>query len=233
MHLFLRKEAHMPKSDKSNVVVVAVDYSETGNLALERALELGLDKPETNVHVINVLPVYQRGVAPDASSTAWTGSLPSLSDAAAELRAYVEQRLAAFRAAHPDADLSFLERVRAHQRDEGPAEQIAQLAADVEADLVVVGTHGRRGLSRLVLGSVAEATLRLAPCPVLVVRPKSLPPPVPAIQPPCPACLAARQASGGAQFWCAQHSEHHGQRHTYHQGDRASADTNLPLVVHG
>lgn len=222
----------MPKLSKSNVVVVAVDYSETGNLALERALEIGLDKPETSVHVINVLPVYQAGVAPDASSTTWAGSLPTISDAALELRAYVEQRLAAFRVSHPDADLAFLERVRAHQRVEVPAEQIAQLAADLEADLVVVGTHGRRGMSRLLLGSVAETTMRLAPCPVLVVRPKSLPAPVPAIQPPCPACVAARQASGGKQFWCAQHSEHHGQRHTYHQGDRAGADTNMPLVVH-
>jgi nucleotide-binding universal stress UspA family protein len=48
---------------------------------------------------------------------------------------------------------------------------IAQLASDIEADLVVVGTHGHRGLERLLLGSVAENVVRLAPCPVLVVRP--------------------------------------------------------------
>jgi nucleotide-binding universal stress UspA family protein len=221
----------MSKSSKQNVVVVAVDYSESGKLALERALEMGLENPETTVHVINVLPVYQAGYASDAS-TAWTGSLPTVADAAKELHAYLAAELAAFRSAHGGENLAFLEQVRAHQRVEVPSEQIAQLAADVEADLVIVGTHGRRGMSRLVLGSVAEATVRLAPCPVLVVRPKSLPPPVPAIEPPCPVCVATRQATGGKQFWCEQHSEHHGQRHTYHQGDRASGETNLPLVTH-
>jgi hypothetical protein len=104
---------------------------------------------------------------------------------------------------------------------------------DVEADLVVVGTHGRRGLTRLMLGSVAEGTVRLAPCPVLVVRPKAVPAAVPTIQPPCPRCVEARTASGGKQFWCEQHSERHGQRHTYHQGDRVSADGGMPLVFHG
>jgi nucleotide-binding universal stress UspA family protein len=42
-------------------------------------------------------------------------------------------------------------------------------------DLVVVGSHGRRGLSRALLGSVAEKVVRTAPCPVLVVRPSSPP----------------------------------------------------------
>jgi nucleotide-binding universal stress UspA family protein len=47
---------------------------------------------------------------------------------------------------------------------------IAQLARDWNADLLVVGTHGRRGVSRLLLGSVAEGMVRVAPCPLLLVR---------------------------------------------------------------
>ncbi len=117
-----------------------------------------------------------------------------------------------------------------HQRSNDPAHELAQLAADVEADLVVVGTHDWHGVTRLVLGSVAEAVTRLAPCPVLVVRRKAVPPPVPVIQPACEACLEARRASNGAIFWCEQHQAHHGRRHTYHQGDRASGATNFPLV---
>lgn len=218
-------------SSKTHVIVVAVDYSESGDLALESALAMGLEKPETALHVINVLPVYQSGFSPDASSSTWSGSLPTIGQAAEELHDYLERKLAAFRAAHAGEDLTFLDNVRAHQRVEVPSEQIAQLAADLEADLVVVGTHGRRGMSRLVLGSVAEATMRLAPCPVLVVRPKAVPMPVPTIQPPCPACIEARKASGGKELWCAQHSQHHGQRHIYHQGDRVGAETNMPLVV--
>ena len=214
------------------VIIVAVDYSESGDLALERAFEFGLEKSDASVHVVNVLPVHRAEIAPDAWEGAWTGSLPTITQAAEELRGYVERRIAAFRAAHPRAELAFLDHVRAHQRVDIPSEQIAQLAADLEADLVVVGTHGRRGISRLVLGSVAEATMRLAPCPVLVVRPKAVPAPVPAIQPPCPACVETRKASGGQELWCEQHRRHHGQRHTYHQGDRTGADTNLPLVMH-
>jgi len=181
------------------------------------------------VHVINVLPVYQSGFAESTSGT-WIGALPSVKEAGEQLRTYAEARLAAFRAAHPEAKLG-PENIRAHQRLEVPSEEIAQLAADVEADLVVVGTHGRRGLTRMMLGSVAEATVRLAPCPVLVVRPKALPASVPAIQPPCPLCIEARRASGGKEYWCEQHSQHHGQRHTYHQSDRVGADTNMPLVM--
>jgi nucleotide-binding universal stress UspA family protein len=51
-----------------------------------------------------------------------------------------------------------------------PAEQIVRAARSKRADLVVLGTHGRSGLPRLVLGSVAERVIGLARCPVLTVR---------------------------------------------------------------
>jgi len=50
-------------------------------------------------------------------------------------------------------------------------ESVAQAARDWKADLIVVGTHGRRGFNRLVLGSGAEQIIRLAPAPVMVIRP--------------------------------------------------------------
>ena len=53
----------------------------------------------------------------------------------------------------------------------GPAaDLIVRQAKKWGADLIVIGTHGRRGFSRFVLGSVAEDVLRRAPCPVLAVR---------------------------------------------------------------
>ena len=55
-------------------------------------------------------------------------------------------------------------------RPGNPVEAILEEASRWEADLVAVGTQGRRGLSRFVLGSVAEGVLRRAGCPVLVVR---------------------------------------------------------------
>ena len=51
-----------------------------------------------------------------------------------------------------------------------PARVIVHAAARLQSDLIVMGSHGRRGLRRALLGSVAENVLRSAPCPVLVVR---------------------------------------------------------------
>jgi nucleotide-binding universal stress UspA family protein len=54
-------------------------------------------------------------------------------------------------------------------RDGVPAEAVLEVASQVGADLIVMGTHGRTGLRRLLAGSVAEAVLRRAPCPVLAL----------------------------------------------------------------
>lgn len=51
-----------------------------------------------------------------------------------------------------------------------PADAIIRLAETEDIDLIVMGTHGRRGLRRLLMGSVAEAVVRAAPCPVLTVK---------------------------------------------------------------
>ena len=51
-----------------------------------------------------------------------------------------------------------------------PATEICRIAADEGAEMIILGTHGRTGLFRLLMGSVAESILRRAPCPVLVYR---------------------------------------------------------------
>jgi universal stress protein A len=61
-------------------------------------------------------------------------------------------------------------KVEGHLTDAPAAPAIAEIAKDVSADLVVMGTHGFTGLRHLLLGSVAERTLRLAPCAVLTVK---------------------------------------------------------------
>jgi nucleotide-binding universal stress UspA family protein len=74
-----------------------------------------------------------------------------------------------------------LERWAADARDKGlavrpvvragvPHEEILALATDERADLIVIGTHGRGGVNRALLGSVADRVVRLAPCPVLTIR---------------------------------------------------------------
>jgi hypothetical protein len=81
---------------------------------------------------------------------------------------------------------------------------------------VLVGTHGRKGAARLVMGSVAESVVRKAGCPVLVVREKDYAA-VPEIDPPCPDCLETQRATKGAKLWCARHSEHHPRAHLHYE----------------
>ena len=51
-----------------------------------------------------------------------------------------------------------------------PGSEITKYASQVGADLLVISSHGRTGISRLLIGSVAERVVRLSPCPVLVLR---------------------------------------------------------------
>lgn len=51
-----------------------------------------------------------------------------------------------------------------------PAGEIVRIAGDERVEMIVLGTHGRTGVTRLLMGSVAEAVVRRAPCPVLVYR---------------------------------------------------------------
>jgi universal stress protein A len=55
-------------------------------------------------------------------------------------------------------------------RTGAPYQEIVALATDERADLIVIGTHGRGGVNRMLLGSVTDRVVRLAPCPVLTVR---------------------------------------------------------------
>jgi nucleotide-binding universal stress UspA family protein len=58
-----------------------------------------------------------------------------------------------------------------HRLEEGdPAAEVLSVAKETKAGLIVMGTHGRTGLSRLLMGSVAEHVMRQAPCPVLTVK---------------------------------------------------------------
>jgi len=60
--------------------------------------------------------------------------------------------------------------VEHHLLEGEPAAEIVHLASDSHSDLIVLGTHGRTGLARLLMGSVAEQVVRRAPCPVLTVK---------------------------------------------------------------
>ena len=117
-----------------------------------------------------------------------------------------------------------------HEAHGDPAHVILQTAGDLLADVVIVGTHGRKGVERMVMGSVAESVVRHAACPVLVVRPKTHDDPVAQIEPTCPRCVHARAQTRGAALWCEQHQEKHGRRHTYYD-NHAQAWVTQRLVL--
>jgi nucleotide-binding universal stress UspA family protein len=60
--------------------------------------------------------------------------------------------------------------VERHLVEGDPATEIVRLARETHCDLIVLGTHGRTGLARLLMGSVAELVVRRAPCPVLTIK---------------------------------------------------------------
>ena len=64
-------------------------------------------------------------------------------------------------------------KVRYHIRRGDPFEAILEASEDLMTELVVLATHGRTGVKRLVIGNVAEKIVRHAPCPVLTVKPKA------------------------------------------------------------
>jgi nucleotide-binding universal stress UspA family protein len=196
------------ETPKDSVVVVGVEYSDLGLEALRSAAVLARDG---TLHCIHVVPEVAAGPMTGIPVP------PSLEQEASRLHAYVLSHLLEGTRAQ-DAGRRFV----VHVATGAPAREIARLASDLEADLIVVGTHGRTGLRRLLLGSVAAGVLRLAHCSVHVERPKDYGMvDVPAIAPPCPRCRAQRDATG--DLWCPQHRERHGRRHTYHAGDRSTA----------
>jgi nucleotide-binding universal stress UspA family protein len=137
-------------------ILVAHDFGEASHGALAYAIELAetLKARITIVHAYDI-PVY--GFPEGLALTADTlGQIESVTRQA--LEGVVQH------ARRPGIPIEGVLR-------QGPAwSEIVAAAAETKADLVVIGTHGRRGLAHALLGSVAEKVVRAAPCPVLTVR---------------------------------------------------------------
>jgi nucleotide-binding universal stress UspA family protein len=176
-------------------ILAAVDYSDTASLVVQEAVELARQKRAAQLHFLHV------NHAPPADAGQQARH--------AELLEWLGARLQG----HPGVAREL--RVVGHELSGDAAKLIVETAADVGADVVVVGTHGRKGMQRLLLGSVAAAVVQNCGCPVFVLRPKRHDHPEVQIEPPCPRCMEARAQSEGQVFWCSQHAEKHGRRHTY------------------
>ena len=138
-------------------ILVAVDFSEPSDRALEAAIQLARSLG-ARLHVVHSFELPIPAVSP------YEVAIPVAY--LEETRNAASERLAAAVAAAREAGVE-----TGSQMGEGPAASaIVDAAQEVSADLIVVGTHGHTGLKHLVLGSVAERTVRHAPCSVLTVK---------------------------------------------------------------
>ena len=138
----------------NDTIIVPWDFSDMSREALKKAVEIAGGATE-RIEVVHVTP-YPSTVEP---SIVWG--------------TYTEEEISAkliesFRKEVGDEyqDLNFTARFG------DPGAGIAKFAESKNAGLVVISSHGRRGIPWLLLGSVAERVVRLSPCPVLVLREK-------------------------------------------------------------
>jgi nucleotide-binding universal stress UspA family protein len=137
-------------------ILVAHDLGETSDAALDYALSLA--RPlGAHVTILHAYEVPSLG-APEV--------LVLATDWVKQIGVVARERLDQVVARAKESGVPVASEVR-----EGSAwREVDAFALDRKVDLVVVGSHGRRGLPRAMLGSVAEKIVRSAPCPVLVVR---------------------------------------------------------------
>jgi nucleotide-binding universal stress UspA family protein len=152
---------------KPFVVLVGMDFSDLADRALRQALELAACHDDAQVHVLCVVPGLDAGYALGGFFVA---TEVGVQDGVYEsLQAHVHAALTAFVQGSEQCASLRATQLRSHVRVDSPALGIIRLAAEVGADLIVVGTHGQQSVPRLLMGSVAENTVRYATCPVLVV----------------------------------------------------------------
>ena len=170
-------------TNKPYILLVGVDFSELSDRALHEAFAQASQRANSEVHVLSVLPVASEDADYAISVFATLDEKPILGAALQKLRAHVELQLQQFGRGHSGAQLTF--RVVSHAIVDTAAHAIVQLASHLGADLIVIGTHNRKGIERLLLGSVAEGTVRNAPCPVLVIPALLEPEAEVTLVPPC------------------------------------------------
>lgn len=133
-------------------VLVPIDFSEWSYEAIAPAKEFV--EAETSLTLIHVLtPLH-----PADPAAMWN----TLDDGQRKqkVKAFLKEKL---------AEMGYKE-VQIEVKLGDPSTEIVDFAKDIAADLIVLPSHGHKGISRFLLGSVAERVVRLSPCPVLVIK---------------------------------------------------------------
>ncbi|MFN5940010.1 MAG: universal stress protein [Polaromonas sp.] len=144
-------------------ILVAVDGSPTSNMALSAALEMaGFSGGKSIVRLIHVIDEMAYFMALDPYAGQSYAMLSVMREAGKKILA---DGLAIVQSAGVQADTVLVDQLDGHL-----AESVAAQVKAWDASLVVVGTHGRKGVGRVLMGSGAEQIIRMSTCPVLVIR---------------------------------------------------------------
>lgn len=136
-------------------ILVATDFSDTADAGVEYAVALA-KKLDAKLYLLNTIGVPAYGI-PELGVAVTSTMIDTIVRGNQEALDKLAKQYAPMK-------------IEVVLRTGDPRDLIVQTAADVHADLIVMGTHGRRGVSRALLGSVAEGVLRHAHCPVLTIR---------------------------------------------------------------
>jgi nucleotide-binding universal stress UspA family protein len=140
-------------------ILVAMDFSDCSRLACRWAVQYAQRLGAQELTFLNV-------IEPGASAD----RIPEIEAGAALLRELVAEEV---QNALGTERLSSVLQLRYSVKQGTPTEEIVAAARDMKMDALVMGTHGRKGFDRLLVGSVAEKVLRDAPCTVIIVKPKA------------------------------------------------------------
>jgi nucleotide-binding universal stress UspA family protein len=138
-------------------IITAVELDETAFPTWRAAAAL-LANPNAELSLLHVIRASERNVRKDTAEVA-----AMIGEGHRRVQELLARELG-------DESNPLRERIEIYIGLGDPAEQIVQLAVDLEANVVVVGTHGRRAVERALLGSVSSEVFRKAPCSVLVAR---------------------------------------------------------------
>jgi nucleotide-binding universal stress UspA family protein len=196
------------KSRERFVVVAAVagvDGDDSSQFVVESAARIAGSTSGGELHLVHVLENFEPPPLTEIPNP-WRGG------EALELGRQYLQRVGKM------AETVFPGRAVGHLATGQPWREIVQFAERLAADLVVVGTHSRKGIRRLALGSVSEQVVRMSKCPVLVARHKSYAASdVPEIEPACADCLKRQAETSGQALWCTRHATHHPVAHVHYE----------------
>jgi len=153
-----RNQASLPRLEK---LLLPTDFSGCANYAVPYAAAIARATNATIICVHVVEPVV-----PAVGYTGLAEPMP-IADISEQLEDSAERQLPKLAECEECAGLD-LEEIIVHG---DAAAEIVRVAAEREVDLIVISSHGRTGLGRMIFGSTAEAVVRHAGCPVLVVKP--------------------------------------------------------------